>query len=130
MTPAEITTDPIALAEIERRCVDAWQGGAKRVSVRKVMESVRADLRLSVNNNDQTAITDRLRAAHPGIPIEVRDRGNRGKNKPKTGRTIETALATLKAASRVLGVEVDAITWRQVKTGKVRTDWYGGARST
>lgn len=87
VVPSTIKTDPAALAEISRRVHAAHDRGEKRIGVRKIMEQVRADLKVSVNNNDQTQITDYLIAECPALAdkITTRARGTRGKN--KTART-------------------------------------------
>jgi len=107
MNTTNYATHPTALAEIERRILAQHAAGATRISVRATMEAVRRDLRVTVNNNDQTAITDDLLRRHPGLPIETRARGVRGKNRPARARTDLAAITDVLGAH---GFKLDTIT--------------------
>lgn len=111
------TTDPAAYPEIERRVIAQYlamshQGRRGRISVRAIMEEVRRDLKIKVNNSDQTAITDRLLASNANLPIETRVRGTRGKNRIhpdvavvasclKTGVAIESVTFSSRSGQRL-----------------------------
>jgi hypothetical protein len=78
-------TAPAAFASIETEALRLATEGAARISVKKLIEDVRARERIEVNNSDSTEIADWLCQRHPHLEklIERRARGARGPNKAK-----------------------------------------------
>lgn len=78
------TTDLRALPLIEQRALALAAGGAERISIKTLIEYVRAETKLTINNSESSFIVDELVARNPHLEplIERRARGRRGPNKP------------------------------------------------
>ncbi len=68
----------------------------------EIIEEVRAELLLQVNNSDKTKLADDLRARYPHLRelIEVRARGHRGANKAKNDDLVAIGKVVEESARR------------------------------
>jgi hypothetical protein len=97
---------PLALAEPD--------SGAYRISMRKLLEQVRASTKHAIDNNDIPHVTDRLIELNPHLDdlIERRARGTRGRNKPVPAIDLHPDVAVLASLLAGRDLRITSVSFR------------------